>query len=325
MNFSALPERIEVFAAAVETFLAGDLRAKSRVVKAGRTLVEDLERTGLHPEAARVKRFSELVQSVRDPADAASGWIGGGGCKFYVLALRPEKLSAKRESWPELSRRVNGLIEHLESEHPHVETIIELAEDALNAARDLEACIVAVEEPRGTLHLCGALTEADKAEMDILRPLIGELRRIVAKARDERIDPLAEAGRLNDLIGWRAHPGTASASQERTAKGPVLAPRGADSDVPPDRLEEPNLLVWRGTIHTLTPSQWRLLQFMWSRTSAPIEDAKDAVWGHDNGRRDGALRTLISRLNTRISEVGAIEAFELAVSDERVINRARAR
>jgi hypothetical protein len=72
---------------------------------------------------------------------------------------------------------------------------------------------------------------------------------------------------------------------------------------PPDGPAPPNLLYWggNGVPHELPPIPWRMLQFMWGKESAPIEQVEAHVWGHD--ATDDAIKSALYDLNRRLAEI----------------------
>ena len=63
--------------------------------------------------------------------------------------------------------------------------------------------------------------------------------------------------------------------------------------------EEPNLFWWNGKASTFPTIQWRLLNFLWNEEGrrATQDDTMEAVWGHDNCRKEGALTSAMGRAN----------------------------
>jgi len=90
----------------------------------------------------------------------------------------------------------------------------------------------------------------------------------------------------------------------------------------PDGPQPPNLLQFQGKLYKLQPLHWQIVNYMWNRGSAPIEDAIEAIWGADAS--DNTFRAAVSKVNGRLSEIGAITAIELSVKNGYLVNSALA-
>lgn len=73
----------------------------------------------------------------------------------------------------------------------------------------------------------------------------------------------------------------------------------------------PNLISWNGQERDLPPIVWRLLQKIWRKKSIKIDRVCQYVWGDEDNRTDGALRTSLSRLNKELVKLGVPFCFEI--------------
>lgn len=73
----------------------------------------------------------------------------------------------------------------------------------------------------------------------------------------------------------------------------------------PDGPHPPNVFVWKGEQHSLAPRLWQLLNHMWNRDRSPVQD----VWEHDSEIADSSVRSDVSKLNTRLLDIGVPLSF----------------
>lgn len=78
-----------------------------------------------------------------------------------------------------------------------------------------------------------------------------------------------------------------------------------------DGLYPPNHLVLKGKTHELPPTQWRVLDFMWQRETAPLQDLAVEVWGGRDDVKDGTIKATLSKLNTKLLEYGCRVTFNV--------------
>jgi hypothetical protein len=62
-------------------------------------------------------------------------------------------------------------------------------------------------------------------------------------------------------------------------------------------------LVWGGIRHPLSPTLWRLADYMWNRQEAPEEDVVQHVWGPADVD-SGNFRATVSKLSTKLLKFG---------------------
>ncbi|MFP4225034.1 MAG: hypothetical protein ACLFVN_13330 [Phycisphaeraceae bacterium] len=67
---------------------------------------------------------------------------------------------------------------------------------------------------------------------------------------------------------------------------------------PPDGPRAPNIVRVGGVDHRLPALPWRLLNMLWARESAPLEEVIDEVWGDEPGKN--AVGVLLSRANNTL-------------------------
>jgi hypothetical protein len=78
-----------------------------------------------------------------------------------------------------------------------------------------------------------------------------------------------------------------------------------------DGLHPPDLLVWKGEHHHLSPLLWRLGTALWGRTPREKENVMDEVWGQENKIKDSTFKAYLSRLNSALSDIGVDFYFSL--------------
>jgi hypothetical protein len=78
-----------------------------------------------------------------------------------------------------------------------------------------------------------------------------------------------------------------------------------------DGLHPPDLLVWKGERHHLSPILWRLGMALWGRTPRKIEDVMDEVWGQETDTKDSNFKAHLSRFNGRLAEIRVQAYFSL--------------
>jgi hypothetical protein len=74
-------------------------------------------------------------------------------------------------------------------------------------------------------------------------------------------------------------------------------PPKEDGPVPPDRFRLGDL-----EIEGLTRLEWRLLEYLWGKPAATIQDVMDHVYGDDHDQTDDAIKAVVKRLNNKLLE-----------------------
>lgn len=94
---------------------------------------------------------------------------------------------------------------------------------------------------------------------------------------------------LGILRWWRRHAIEAALATENaeTLDGPA----------------PPNRLIWDGHSHELPPRLWRLLNFMWNRDKASLQELDVEVWDREVVRSK-TVNSAVSRLNTILLTIG---------------------
>lgn len=64
-----------------------------------------------------------------------------------------------------------------------------------------------------------------------------------------------------------------------------------------------HLLWWNGEPHILTKIQWLFLKAVWSKKNVPSVHVEEQIYGYSK-QSNGSLRTLISRVNAHLRELG---------------------
>ena len=65
----------------------------------------------------------------------------------------------------------------------------------------------------------------------------------------------------------------------------------------------PNLFYSNGEPFELPPRIWRLIDYMWNRDRASLEEVEDAVWGEEM-MGEKTVASTVSRANRRLQEIG---------------------
>ena len=80
---------------------------------------------------------------------------------------------------------------------------------------------------------------------------------------------------------------------------------GSETSARDNGLEPPNLLWWQGQPYELPQKVWKLLDFMWDREKATVNEVIEHVWPelwqHGESPEDGAIRGLLYRANKKLS------------------------
>lgn len=131
-----------------------------------------------------------------------------------------------------------------------------------------------------------------------------------ATKRDEQVLP-GRLARVPEIDGsavlseLTAEAITAAELRESSSGRPPFPISNADLGQPgsPDGLYPPNLFVWSGQRHEMPPRLWRLLDFMWTRDRATLEEVEEKVWDGESVQT-GTVRSAASRLTRELLAVG---------------------
>ena len=93
--------------------------------------------------------------------------------------------------------------------------------------------------------------------------------------------------RRTDRGGTASQPNVDVQQRTRTAAAKVDGP------------QPPNLLVWSGRRHDLPPRQWRLLDFMWEKGEASLDEVEAQVWDSDEIKAS-TVKATVSKLNNAL-------------------------
>jgi len=109
-------------------------------------------------------------------------------------------------------------------------------------------------------------------------------------------------GLLNDLVEW------AQAELRGAVVGANRAEPAADAKQepphPPYTFEPPDRFQYGENDVTLTPTLYKLLEFLLEHRKARLQDVIKAVWGHDSRRSPSTVKSAASDLNRRLAEAG---------------------
>ena len=72
---------------------------------------------------------------------------------------------------------------------------------------------------------------------------------------------------------------------------------------PPNGPQRPNLVWFSGKREELQPIPYQLVEYMWSRDTAPISDVCDFIWG-DVDQSDAAINAATLRANKALETLG---------------------
>jgi hypothetical protein len=77
---------------------------------------------------------------------------------------------------------------------------------------------------------------------------------------------------------------------------------GGGSGPAADGPAAPVLFRWKGKSCDLPPLPWRLLNYLWTRGAANVQEVEDAVWGGPASQN--AIRSALYKANTALAEAG---------------------
>ena len=66
----------------------------------------------------------------------------------------------------------------------------------------------------------------------------------------------------------------------------------------------PNIFRYAEKMTNLQPTAWKLLDYLWTHRVTEIQDAEEAVWGHDGVNSDNAIKSALKRINQALLEAG---------------------
>ncbi len=131
-------------------------------------------------------------------------------------------------------------------------------------------------------YLTQLLNQLPSLEMDIDGDYLPQFKA-------EILDPLQQD--LNDLKTFEVEPGTESPKQfQKEAKKPITPI--------PDGPRPPKSFWWKNEVYNMQPVPYRMLNYMWAKDKAKMQDVIDYVWEKEE-ISDGTLRTTVSPLPQR--------------------------
>jgi hypothetical protein len=151
--------------------------------------------------------------------------------------------------------------------------------------------------------------------------LEGGLLREVRDTAERPVNPIArpqwsDGGWLGEMINAYdlltaeyENCDTTESEQHESPKTPDTPPsdnRHADGP------EDPCWLWWGNVRHELAPRLWQILDHLWNRDKVSVEDLVSHVWSEEGEEiKDPTVRSYLSRLNTRLNEIGVPREYNL--------------
>jgi hypothetical protein len=80
-----------------------------------------------------------------------------------------------------------------------------------------------------------------------------------------------------------------------------------------DGPQSPNVLLWKGQRHKMSPRQWSIVNHMWHRKSCSVQELAGVVW-KDEGLdvADSTIRSAISNVNNKLMAIGVPWSLSLS-------------
>ncbi len=85
--------------------------------------------------------------------------------------------------------------------------------------------------------------------------------------------------------------------EEKEKKGTGTIPAQPELDGP----EPPNHFFYAGRVYDFPPIQWKILNYMWDKNKAPINDVIESVWGRDDIKTP-TFNQALHKLTNKMSE-----------------------